>query len=359
MRASLWLVLAGAVLGGGQARACSIPVFRYALERWPASLYQMHVFHRGPLSAEQKAIVARLEKPATPLNLEVRVVDLDGKPAGDALALWRKHPPAGRLPWVVLRRVDADSGQAPLYAGPLDDRVLARLVDSPGRRRVVELLARGVSAVWLLLESGDREADERAARLLRRELARLEKEIKLPEPTGDGPELLTELPLKVDFPIVRLDRRQADEDGFVRLLLASEEGLEKAKGPLAFPIFGRGRVLCGLEVGGSELEEVEERARFLCGACSCRVKELNPGTDLLLPADWDRLLDTDTEAAATPPAPAAPAIPAGKTASDPAAPAEPMSRRRWWLWGGLGAGAMLTLLFGAWALRGRQAARKT
>ena len=32
-------------------------------------------------------------------------------------------------------------------------------------------------------------------------------------------------------------------------------------------------------------------AEFVCAPCSCRVKELNPGVDLLLTADWKALLE--------------------------------------------------------------------
>ena len=31
------------------ALPCNIPVFRYALERWPSDDYQLVVYHKGPL----------------------------------------------------------------------------------------------------------------------------------------------------------------------------------------------------------------------------------------------------------------------------------------------------------------------
>src|SRR5689334_18554475 len=117
MRPFPWLVLAGVLLTGGQVRACSIPVFRYALERWTPAGYQMHVFHRGALTARQKAVVARFEKPATPVNLDVHVVDLAGKPAPEALALWRQQPGDTPLPFVVVRHTEAEEDEAPLYQG--------------------------------------------------------------------------------------------------------------------------------------------------------------------------------------------------------------------------------------------------
>ena len=44
------------------AIACNVPVFRYALERWEADPYEMVVFHREPLTAEQQALLAEMEK---------------------------------------------------------------------------------------------------------------------------------------------------------------------------------------------------------------------------------------------------------------------------------------------------------
>ena len=59
------------------ARACNVPVFRYALERWKPSNYEAHVFHKGPLTPEQKKQVERLSAPGA--NLNVSVIDLGGK----------------------------------------------------------------------------------------------------------------------------------------------------------------------------------------------------------------------------------------------------------------------------------------
>ena len=56
------LLLAGLWLCAGPARACNVPVFRYALERWPAAPYEVFVFHRGPLSAEDQAALEHLKK---------------------------------------------------------------------------------------------------------------------------------------------------------------------------------------------------------------------------------------------------------------------------------------------------------
>lgn len=38
-------------------------------------------------------------------------------------------------------------------------------------------------------------------------------------------------------------------------------------------------------------EAIGSAGAFLTGACSCQVKEMNPGVNLLLAADWEALLD--------------------------------------------------------------------
>ena len=39
------------------AWACSVPVFRYALEMWPPDEYEVVLFHQGPLNKEQKQLL--------------------------------------------------------------------------------------------------------------------------------------------------------------------------------------------------------------------------------------------------------------------------------------------------------------
>ena len=69
-------------------------------------------------------------------------------------------------------------------------------------------------------------------------------------------------------------------------LLNCDTNLSAATGPMLFPVFGRGRALppaIGEEIRSEALEAM---AGFLTGPCSCQVKEMNPGYDLLLAANW-------------------------------------------------------------------------
>ena len=45
MRHVAWLIVLGAVCLACEARACSVPVFRYALERWKPARYQIGRAH--------------------------------------------------------------------------------------------------------------------------------------------------------------------------------------------------------------------------------------------------------------------------------------------------------------------------
>jgi hypothetical protein len=68
-------------------------------------------------------------------------------------------------------------------------------------------------------------------------------------------------------------------------------------------VFGRGRSLQALRAADVDDDTVAEVCRFLCGACSCQVKELNPGFDLLLAVNWDERLFAPGEPIPTEPVP--------------------------------------------------------
>jgi len=44
----------------------------------------------------------------------------------------------------------------------------------------------------------------------------------------------------------------------------------------------------GREIHAGNLEDA---AKFLAGPCSCQVKELNPGIDILMAADWESVVE--------------------------------------------------------------------
>jgi hypothetical protein len=92
------------------------------------------------------------------------------------------------------------------------------------------------------------------------------------------------------------------------MMLNSQDKTPPADVPAVVPIFGRGRalgILAGQEINSDNLGAA---AAFLTGACSCQVKQLNPGVDLLLAADWDSIFEQDLK----PREPKVPEIPVGR-----------------------------------------------
>lgn len=270
---------------------CNIPVFRYALERWRPSVYELVLFHRGPLSAPQRAVLDRLRDVRA--NVEIDRVDL----ASDLDPRWKKLLPTLKTepPFVVLFYPGSD---AIAWQGSLDDQALAVVLDSPVRRETARRLLAGDSTVWLFLPCGKPEEDAAARAVLVRELARLEGSLKLPPRLPSDPPLLSDAPVKLSFPILDLRRDDPAEAAFAQLLLRSDTDLQ---GPVVFPVFGRGRALWALAGKGIQAATIQEAAAFLAGACSCEAKELNPGLDLVFATDWEAAVGAALPDAPTPP----------------------------------------------------------
>lgn len=250
--------------------ACNIPVFRYALEYWPAAPYLLSVAQADQTQVEEwvRSSAATIGMP----NLEVQV-EGGGRPPG--LAILPPEPNAG----------------VALWSGSMEREVFEKVVDSPARRRIVDCLVSGQAAAWVLLEGATPEENQHLAALLEGELARLEKELRLPvDPATPGIE-----PAQPVFSVLPVSRTDPAEAFLVQSLLAGEPDLageEYAGAPMAFPIFGRGRLLYALVGAGITPRNIEEACRFVVGPCSCQVKDLNPGFDLLLAADWSAVLET-------------------------------------------------------------------
>ena len=283
--------------------ACSVPVFRYALEKWAPDAYQAIVFHRGPLSEPQQALVRDLTRDGLAgrlhANIALQTVDLADAPAPELLALWQQLGQQ-ELPWVVVRYPQASRLTDTVLSGPLTEATLKQAFDSPARKEISRRLGHGDSAVWVLLEIGDRQRDEETTKLIETRLNYLATVLKLPAiEAQDVAAGLVTVPaggLKLAFSLVRVSRSDAAEATFVKMLLGSEADLQEIKEPILFPVFGRGRALYALAGKGIRHETLDEAATFLIGKCSCQVKELNPGVDLLLAADWDKLVKAQSSA---------------------------------------------------------------
>ncbi|MEA3366672.1 MAG: hypothetical protein U9R68_01010 [Planctomycetota bacterium] len=294
------LAVVGLLVAAGAGRACSVPVYRYALERWRVDPYEIHVFHRGDLAEGHKQALERLrdasveERPDGVIDLWL--TDLSkGEPEGEAAKVWQEHASAAKTPWLVVRYPRVFGIPIDTWAGPLSPEAVSGLLDSPTRRQVAKRLLEGETAVFVFLESGDAKKDEAAVQRLAKDLKRMEELIEPPIPPGGvwgDPIYDTEgVPeLKIAFSIVRLTRDDPGERAFREMLLGCEPGLKQESGPMAFPIFGRGRVLCALVGEGISKLNIEEVCGFVASPCSCIVKYQNPGVDMLMDVRWDAAL---------------------------------------------------------------------
>ena len=265
-------------------------MFRYALERWPADAYRVTVFHRGEMDAAQKEVAKAISDASeSSANVAVAVVDVAKELPAYHKKTWDLVKETA-LPVVLVQYPVNTQTDHALWSGLLTAENVRSLVDSPARRQLAERLQKGESAVWLLLESGDAAQNKKVADQLTAELKRIEKEVELPPAASDDPTMSADVPLRIAFSVLRVSRTDPAEVMFVRMLRGLREEASKEPGPLVFPVFGRGRALDGFVAAQVTGELIENVIAFICGACSCEVKSMNPGVDLLIATDWDAAL---------------------------------------------------------------------
>jgi len=280
------------------AAACNVPVFRYALERWPVDPYLVVVIHKGPLDAESKKLVEKLEASIVGdlqvgQNFQLMMIDTAGELSEEDKQVLDAVKPK-EFPFLFVQYPGSKLVDPSAYTGPLKANIVNGLADSPMRQEIAKHLLKGESVVWLLIEGGTKQVDDKAAKLLESELKRLEKTLKLPvlEATDDqfidrdrGPEL------KLSFKMVRMSRKAAQEQMFIRLLQNYDplKDDERAK-PVVFSFFGRGRSMPAMIGKGINPQVIQQDATYLIGPCSCQIKQQNPGFDVLTQINWDGVI---------------------------------------------------------------------
>jgi len=277
-----------------ECHACNVPVFRYALERWPGDVFEVVVFHRGRLTQQAQGAVDVLDKASFRGegfgNFDVTMVDLDAKPHASLLKLWQSQREA-KPPWMVVRYPFRTQIEKSPFSTPLTVESVKKLIESPARSEIANRIVKGEVAVWVLLESGDKEKDDRVEAFMKEQFGKLAEILQLPELTDADRELMADAeggpPLGVTFSVLRLSRNDPRELALVNMLLDSEDDLRTFSEPIVFPVFGRGRALYALVGDGINEDNVTEGCAFLVGPCSCQAKALNPGTDLLMHVDWE------------------------------------------------------------------------
>ncbi|MDZ4850739.1 MAG: hypothetical protein SGI77_15740 [Pirellulaceae bacterium] len=281
-----------------EVSACNIPVFRYALERWQQDSYELVVFY-DRLSTEQESFVAELEALShdhdgvSNVNIVRSKVDNASGAIENNTTLFKaiSASPDFKLPYAVVRSQAGQGRAIQPWHGPLDEAQKINLIDSPIRQELVRRLQNGHSIVWLMMQSKDTKQTAAMSELLKSQCEELGKKIKLPDGIGlPGSELHSEVPLLVKFSYLEIDPTDPREQFLVRLIGGIHSELSSSNEPLIVPVFGRGRALEVIPASDVNPELMEDLTLFMSGACSCQVKERNPGFDLLLSTDWDRQL---------------------------------------------------------------------
>ncbi len=284
-------------LVAGIALACDTPVYRYAMYRWEPAPYEVYCFHDKPMDEQatkvQKLVEATSRSEEKPANLFFVPVSLSDDPElkripPDVRKAWQEQ----KEPQVPTYMVVTPHGQK-LYQGALDEAILKAMLDSPARTEIAKLLGEGKAGVMILVGGSDEAANagaEKEAKSLIADMAAGNIELYLPPgfgvpPEGDGE--ATAPGLQLGF--VKVTRSDAAEKWLVDSLLSMEKDLtsdEFAAQPMIFAVFGRGRGLPPFVGKGINRDNLLECVYFLTGACSCTVKEQNPGMDLLFAKDW-------------------------------------------------------------------------
>ena len=294
-----------------QAQACQVPVFRYALERWQADEYHIVIIHQGPLNEEQKSALQLIERAGSPLfetgaNLALHKLDLSSGSSADRR--WQSESSTFKPddpPRIALYYPSSTGIEEPLWTGDLTIANAKAIIDSPLRQKIRDELLAGTSNVWLLLQSGDESLDREAEQSLRKFLGKASDQTKLPDgiiplekahQLRSGPDegpidmddvLRSSVPLKIHFSTLAVSRKDPAEEIFIAMLLNHSPRMRSISAqPIAIPIFGRGRVLEGMIGGDITLDHTLGASTYLCAACSCQVKEENPGLDMLMAVKW-------------------------------------------------------------------------
>lgn len=296
------LLLFGTLIAAvGETCGCTIPVFRYALDRWEADKFQLLL----PPEAAADPALADLLRPHRANGTANLAISTD---------------PAVTAPTLRTARL----GGQTLWSGALDDAALATILDSPARQKILSQILAGDSVIWVVAHSGS-PADLAEVERIEKRLRFLEQVASLPiqDPNDPDSQLGPGPPLLLKFTALRLDRTDPAEALLLKMLAGPSGEIDTTATSFAAAVFGRGRVLGAWPLTSLDDATLEEASMFLIGRCSCRVKDQNPGWDLLMNVDWHQSLTQVATKSQTAPLPTTPAPATPVTVKTTSAPQKP------------------------------------
>ena len=269
----------------GIVDACSLPVFRYAIQSWPPTPHRLVVVHRGPLPPDAGRVLRHLQSQEV-----VEVIDLDLSapdcpPLEGSLALLTNAV----LPRLALARLNFNDLPSLIWEGSVSPENASFLLNPADGGEIARRLLSGDAAVWVVCKGSDKNRIKEVTAILTNALQQAQKTIKLPDEQTQEPydtPVASSVPLKLSFSVLEISYG-TPESAIFRSMVdpITPDGVTK-EDTLVVPVFGRGRALHVFAKEAITAEGVKEACEFLCGPCSCEVKEMNPGVDLFCPVDW-------------------------------------------------------------------------
>ncbi|MCA1964678.1 MAG: hypothetical protein LDL31_12100 [Prosthecobacter sp.] len=274
-----WYFFLFTAMAHAQTCACTIPVFRYALDRWEPDPLTLRI---PPAQAQEPLVVDLLR----PLRANGKA-NLTLKTVADPL-----------LQDAELR--DSKNSPQALWSGKLDAAALGALLNSPARQALLQRILAGESVVWVLVDGGQ-PGDAAEMQRIQERLKFLEQVAALPvqDPNDPDSQLGPGPALRLAFSTYLVRASDPAEQLLVRMLAGPEAVGGPGRG-FAAAVFGRGRVLGAWPLEKLDDAALEDACMYLVGRCSCRVKNQNPGWDLLLDVDWAAALQSAQSAGPVP-----------------------------------------------------------
>ena len=290
-------------LAATTACACKLPVFRYALERWTVDRYRIVAIVDQQQTDSAREALAELQSQAgSSANVDVEIIDLSKLSEEDFWQL-EEMDDETETPRLQVFYPQRNGQRKKCWEGELTPGAVRQWFDSPLRQQIAHDIVSGVSVVWLMVDGLDDQQNQRIADQAESALANATAKITIPEgviPRQDANRYLREhpgasmedvlrsdVPLKVDFQLRRLARDNENE-ATLRAMIGGFAG--QTDQALLVPIFGRGRMLDAIGSESFDEQAILHACRYMVGECSCTVKALNPGVDLILNVDWGEQL---------------------------------------------------------------------
>ena len=258
--------------------ACSVPVFRYALERWYPDPYILKLNYNESQTNELAEVLTTVRKYDNGYSLDIK-----------------KIKTSNSLSRVVLQYPKKSGVMTNVCDAAMTVGNVEKMLDSPARREIARRIIAGDSVVFLLLKGDDEKKNKKTADFLSKNLPVIEKNIELPHEYTDIPEedlQIYDTNIVFKLSMFQLSKNNPEDKVFINMLtrIIPAKILTNSY-PIVYPVFARGRILTAMLAKEVTKRNLEGVCEYIAGECSCEIKGQNPGIDLLFSVDWDSLIE--------------------------------------------------------------------